>query len=82
MPILAYVIIISLMVLGAVSLAGNDALAFRGQLLTLAGALSFYFSDLFVARDRFIKRGYANRLLGLPLYYAGQFLLSFSVGFM
>jgi len=42
--------------------------------------VSFYISDLFVARDRFFKTEFSNRLLGLPLYYAGQFLLAFSVG--
>ncbi|MBW2297136.1 MAG: lysoplasmalogenase, partial [Deltaproteobacteria bacterium] len=46
------------------------------------GALSFYVSDLFVARDRFLKNESLNRLLGLPLYYGGQFLLAFSVGYL
>lgn len=44
-----------------------------------AGALLFYLSDLAVARDRFVRRGFANRLVGLPLYYAGQLLLAFAV---
>lgn len=82
MPVLAYVIVISLMMLGAVSLSGNGALALRGRGLALTGALGFYLSDLFVARDHFIKREYINRLIGLPLYYLGQFLLSFSVGLL
>lgn len=30
--------------------------------------------------DRFIKKQMLNRCIGLPLYYAGQFLLAFSVG--
>jgi hypothetical protein len=33
-----------------------------------------------VARQRFVSEGFGNRLLGLPLYYAGQFLLAWSVG--
>ncbi|MDD3992851.1 MAG: hypothetical protein PHV70_11955 [Desulfobacteraceae bacterium] len=37
-------------------------------------------SDLFVARQRFVAPAFSNRLLGLPLYYIGQFLLAFSVG--
>jgi len=50
------------------------------RLLVLLGALSFYCSDVFVARDRFMQREMLNRTIGLPLYYAGQFLLAFSVG--
>ncbi len=45
-----------------------------------AGALLFYLSDLLVARDRFVRPGFANRLAGLPLYYAGQVLLALSAG--
>jgi uncharacterized membrane protein YhhN len=44
-----------------------------------AGALLFYLSDLTVARDRFVRPGMANRLVGLPLYYAGQLLLALAV---
>jgi hypothetical protein len=50
--------------------------------MVFVGALSFYFSDVFVARDRFIEQQFLNRLLGLPLYFAGQFLLAFSVGLL
>jgi hypothetical protein len=35
---------------------------------------------IFVARDKFIANEFLNSLLGLPLYYCGQFLLAFSVG--
>jgi hypothetical protein len=44
-----------------------------------AGALLFYLSDLAVARDRFVRPGLANRLVGLPLYYAGQVLLALAL---
>jgi uncharacterized membrane protein YhhN len=43
------------------------------------GASLFYLSDLFVARNRFVKKEYVNRLVGLPLYYTGQYLLALSV---
>jgi hypothetical protein len=49
-------------------------------MLACAGALSFYVSDVFVARQRFVKSAFLNRLIGLPLYYGGQFMLAFSVG--
>jgi hypothetical protein len=51
-------------------------------MLAFCGALSFYVSDLFVARDRFVKKGAINRILGLPLYFGGQFLLAFSIGYL
>ena len=44
----------------------------------LRGALQR--TDLFVARERFVVKSFTNKLVGLPLYYGGQFLLAFSVG--
>ena len=44
--------------------------------MVLAGAAAFYLSDLSVARDRFVRPGFVNRLWGLPLYYAAQFVLA------
>ena len=44
------------------------------------GALLFYLSDLLVARDRFVRPGLVNRVVGLPIYYAGQLLLALAVG--
>ena len=79
-PVLFYIFVISLMVCGAWSVAGNAALVQRGRFMVLIGALLFYISDIFVARNRFIKKEYLNRLAGLPLYYTGQFLLAFSIG--
>jgi hypothetical protein len=45
----------------------------------LLGAVMFYASDLSVARDRFVKRGFLNRVWGLPLYYAAQLVLASTV---
>ncbi|MGD2272975.1 MAG: lysoplasmalogenase [Desulfobacterales bacterium] len=82
LPVLFYVIFISLMVCGAWTVLGDAGLARSGRILVFCGALLFYFSDLFVARQRFIKKAYLNRLFGLPLYYTGQFLLAFSIGIL
>ncbi|OQY43225.1 MAG: hypothetical protein B6240_12915 [Desulfobacteraceae bacterium 4572_87] len=60
----------------------EPGLAFTGRMLAFCGALSFYISDLFVARDRFVKKKPINRILGLPLYFGGQFLLAFSIGYL
>jgi uncharacterized membrane protein YhhN len=81
-PVVIYIIVISIMISGACSLLGNPDLAKSGRLMAFLGAVSFYFSDVFVARDRFLKKEFLNRLIGLPMYYAGQFLLAFSVGLL
>lgn len=79
-PVIFYILVISAMLCGASSILGETDLVRQGRLLVFIGALSFYVSDLFVARDRFLKDAFLNRMLGLPLYYAGQFMLAFSVG--
>ena len=66
-PVLAYIAVIGAMV----ALAAGTA-----DPRVLAGALLFYVSDLAVARDRFVRPGFANRLVGLPLYYGAQALLA------
>jgi uncharacterized membrane protein YhhN len=81
-PVVLYVIIITIMVTGAWSVLGDSNLARSGRIMVFAGAFSFYFSDIFVARDRFLRKGFLNRLIGLPMYYTGQFLLAFSVGLL
>ena len=80
LAVLLYVIVISAMVLGAIAVAGSRQLPPAGRALALSGALFFYFSDIFVARDRFLEKQFFNRLVGLPMYYLGQFMLAFSVG--
>jgi len=82
LPVSAYIIVITVMVVGAWTVFGDSQLGYAGRLLVLIGAVSFYLSDLFVARDRFLKSEFSNRLIGLPMYYCGQFLLAFSVGLL
>ena len=81
-PVLLYVIVITIMVSGAWSILGEPSLTLSGRIMVFVGALSFYFSDIFVARNRFLKNEFLNRLIGLPMYYTGQFLLAFSVGLL
>lgn len=78
-PVAAYVIIITAMVIGAAALAGTETVRVEGRALALSGAILFYVSDLFVARQRFVTRNFFNRAVGLPLYYSGQFLIAFSI---
>jgi uncharacterized membrane protein YhhN len=70
-PVIAYCLAISAMLWLALGTAQPEV---------RLGALLFYGSDLFVARDRFASPGAVNRLLGLPLYYAGQVLLALAPG--
>ncbi len=79
-PVVLYILVISVMVAGAGSLMAADGLELSGRWLVFVGALNFYLSDVFVARQRFLKTEFVNRLIGLPLYYSGQFLLAFSIG--
>ncbi|MCX8088291.1 MAG: lysoplasmalogenase [Meiothermus ruber] len=68
-PVLAYGVIISLMLWAGLGTARSEI---------WLGALLFYLSDLFVARQRFVVRQPLNPLLGLPLYYAAQYLLAWA----
>ena len=48
--------------------------------LHVVGALGFFLSDLAVARERFVAKGFTNKLWGLPLYYGAQLLLAWTAG--
>jgi uncharacterized membrane protein YhhN len=74
-PVLAYVAVITTMAALSFATAGAE-----GDLRIPVGATAFFLSDVFVARDQFVARAVANRLWGLPLYYAGQLLLAWSAG--
>lgn len=81
-PVIAYMVVITVMVCAASSVLGVRDLRLSGRVMAFSGAVAFYFSDVFVARDRFMKKEFINRLVGLPMYYAGQFLIAFSLGFL
>ena len=73
-PVAAYAVVISAMVACAVGTVVRE-----GDVRILAAAVGFYCSDLSVARDRFVAPGPGNRVWGLPLYYAAQFLFAWTV---
>jgi uncharacterized membrane protein YhhN len=75
-PVLAYIVVISIMVWGGVTVFAQRALPWTAA----AGALLFYLSDLAVARHRFVQKAFINRALGLPIYYLGQLLLALTIG--
>jgi uncharacterized membrane protein YhhN len=73
-PVVAYVVVISLMLVmatGAAAASGRGAIAL--------GATCFYLSDLHVARHRFVSASFWNKSWGLPLYYAAQLILASTV---
>ena len=72
-PVAAYVLIISVMVAAAFGTMGAEADPKIG-----IGAVAFFLSDIAVARNQFITPGFANRAVGLPLYYIAQVLLALS----
>ncbi len=67
----AYVLVISTMVVCAALSWGQP-----NAVLALAGAWGFAFSDLAVARDRFVHETPLNGLWGTPLYFGSQLLLA------
>jgi len=73
-PVVAYVVVITVMVLLASGTVGVG----DGGAVRVAGAVAFFLSDLSVARDRFVAQGFINRAWGLPMYYGGQLLLAYS----
>ena len=81
-PVLLYILVITVMASGAWAVFWKSSFQISGRTLILVGCLCFYVSDVFVARNKFIKEEYRNRLLGLPLYYTGQFMLAFSLGLL
>lgn len=73
-PVVAYVVVISLMLVTAVGAA-----VAAGRVAIGVGATCFYLSDLFVARHRFVLASLWNKSWGLPLYYAAQLILASTV---
>ena len=73
-PVFLYMGAISIMVLFAYCCPWE-----RTSIFFIWGATLFFISDLLVARHRFVKKEAMNRILGLPLYYAGQWLFAMSL---
>lgn len=73
-PIAAYMVVIGLMCVAAVGARGAGA-----PWMVPVGAIMFTASDIAVVRDRFVSKGFINRAWGLPLYYAAQLLIAWSI---
>jgi uncharacterized membrane protein YhhN len=78
--VIAYVATIAAMVIAAIAAwRAPGALPPDNAALLATGAVLFFVSDLAVARDRFVAHELANKLWGLPAYYAGQLLIAWSL---
>lgn len=69
-----YMLVIAAMCTVAIGAGGAGA-----PWMIPAGALMFAASDIAVVRDRFVAPGFVNRLWGLPLYYAAQLIIAWSI---
>ncbi len=73
-PIAAYMLVISAMCVVAIGAGAAGA-----PWMIPVGAVMFTASDIAVVRDRFVSTGFVNRAWGLPLYYAAQLLIAWSI---
>jgi uncharacterized membrane protein YhhN len=90
-PVIAYVIVIVVMVIGALAVRAelehrdlvvamlHHGLSFEARDRLAVGAVLFFASDLAVARDKFVGKSFANKAWGLPAYYAGQLCIAWSL---
>ena len=73
-PIGIYMLVIAAMCVVAIGAGAAGA-----PWMIPVGALMFTASDIAVVRDRFVAPGFMNRLWGLPLYYAAQLVIAWSI---
>jgi len=73
-PIGIYMLVIAAMCVVAVGAGAEGA-----PWMIPVGAVMFTASDIAVVRDRFVAPGFVNRLWGLPLYYAAQLIIAWSI---
>ena len=75
--VVAYVTVITLMAIGALAICRAGSIAHPSHML--AGAVLFYASDLWVAREKFVAPSLLNKIVGLPLYFGGQLLIAWAI---
>jgi uncharacterized membrane protein YhhN len=76
MPTLCYLVASALFVACTLAAAPNHP----RPLMAVNGALLFVASDIFVAKERFIKKSVTNAWFGMPLYWTAQWLLISTAG--
>lgn len=79
-PVIAYILIISVMVGSATTVIGSPDSNPVQWIMILIGAVLFYISDLILAANRFWKPWKYNRI-SLAFYYSGQLLIALSASY-
>jgi uncharacterized membrane protein YhhN len=79
-PVIAYIVVISVMVNRAGSTLMSPAFGVRQALMILIGAILFYISDVILAANRFWKSWEYNRI-SLAFYYGGQLLIALAASY-
>jgi len=80
LPVIVYIVVISVMVNRAVSVLAGDAFSRTQGLMVVMGAMLFYVSDIMLAASRFWKLWRYNRI-SLAFYYSGQILFALTASY-
>jgi len=80
-PVGAYTLVISAMVLTAISTLHSDAFSAAQSWLVTVGATLFYISDMILAIYKFVRPIKLGRLFNLSAYYCGQLLIALSAAY-
>lgn len=78
-PVIAYILIISVMTIQAVSVFATPGITGGHASMIVSGALLFYISDVILAVNRFWRPWKYHRI-SLAFYYSGQMLIALSAG--
>lgn len=79
-PVIAYMVVISLMVHRAFSALASPLFRLGQALMVAGGALLFYTSDVILAANKFWKP-WRYHHFSLALYYGGQFLIALAASY-
>jgi uncharacterized membrane protein YhhN len=79
-PVVVYIIVISIMVNRAVSTLVSPAFGGGQAMMVTAGAVLFYVSDVILAANRFWKPWKYHRI-SLAFYYSGQLLIALAASY-
>lgn len=80
LPVIAYIVVISIMVSRAVSTLAGPVLSSRQAWMVTGGAILFYISDVILAAARF-WRPWCYHRISLAFYYAGQMLIALAASY-
>ncbi|MCP5097319.1 MAG: lysoplasmalogenase [Chloroflexi bacterium] len=80
-PVIAYIVIISVMVSRAIAIFANPDVDNAHALMIVVGAVLFYISDVILAANRFWQPWQYNRI-SLAFYYAGQLLIALAASYL